>query len=358
MTPTLAIFASGSGTNAAAIFKHFKNHPSIKVGLLLTNNPAAAVLDKAKKFGITSIVFAKSQFSESDEVVELLRSHQITHLVLAGFLLLIPKNLIAAYPNKIINIHPALLPKFGGKGMYGMKVHEAVKAANEKETGITVHAVNEKYDEGKIIFQATCEVALTDTPQQIAQKVHLLEHENYPTVIEEWVCSKIDGKSENNRGDKSVEGIKFQIVQPTDTKNIELIANWYLSEWDIPVDKTIQRLKTITCDNFQAQVLMTLDGIPITTGGLYNQVGLTDKEPRFRIYKNWLAQVYTIPNRRHQGFGELICGYIQDYSKKMGVKEMYLFTDTAENLYKRLGWYPVERLPLGERKVVVMKKKL
>ncbi len=187
----LAIFASGSGTNAEAIFKHFQNHSSIKVELLLTNNPTAAVLDKAKNFEITSIVFTKSQFSERAYVLAQLKTHQITHIVLAGFLWLIPKNLITAYPNKIINIHPALLPKFGGKGMYGLKVHEAVKAMGEIETGITIHEVNEKFDEGRIIFQAKCEVASTDTPQEIAQKVQILEHKSYPIMIEGWINQSI-----------------------------------------------------------------------------------------------------------------------------------------------------------------------
>lgn len=186
----ICIFASGSGTNAEAIIKYFQHHSSIKVELILSSNPTAAVLEKAKKANVESVVFTKSQFSESDEVVQLLQAHGITHLVLAGFLLLIPKNLIAAFPNKIINIHPALLPKFGGKGMYGLKVHEAVKKAGEKETGITIHEVNEKYDEGKILFQASCEVVPSDTPQQIAAKVQTLEHENYPRVVEKWITVK------------------------------------------------------------------------------------------------------------------------------------------------------------------------
>lgn len=186
----ICIFASGSGTNAEAIIKYFQHHPFIKVGLVLTNNPAAAVLEKAKKASVKSRVFNKSQFNESDEIVQLLQAHGITHLVLAGFLLLVPKNLVATYPNKIINIHPALLPKFGGKGMYGLKVHEAVKAADETETGITIHEVNEKYDEGKILFQVSCEVLPSDTPQQIATKVQALEHENYPRVVEKWITSK------------------------------------------------------------------------------------------------------------------------------------------------------------------------
>jgi phosphoribosylglycinamide formyltransferase-1 len=186
----ICIFASGSGTNAEAIIKYFQHHPSIEIELVLTNNPAAAVLEKAKKASVKSRVFNKSQFSESDEIVQLLQAHGITHLVLAGFLLLIPKNLVATYPNKIVNIHPALLPKFGGKGMYGLKVHEAVKASGEKETGITIHEVNENYDEGKILFQASCEVLPSDTPQQIAEKVQALEHENYPRVVEKWITSK------------------------------------------------------------------------------------------------------------------------------------------------------------------------
>lgn len=186
----ICIFASGSGTNAEAIIKYFQHHPSIKVALVLTNNPTAAVLERAKKAKVKSVLFNKSQFSESDEIVQLLQAHGITHVVLAGFLLLVPKNLIAAYPNKIVNIHPALLPKFGGKGMYGLKVHEAVKAAGEKETGITIHEVNEKYDEGKILFQASCEVLPSDTPQQIAAKVQALEHENYPSVVEKWITQK------------------------------------------------------------------------------------------------------------------------------------------------------------------------
>jgi phosphoribosylglycinamide formyltransferase-1 len=186
----ICIFASGSGTNAEAIIKYFQHHPFIKVELVLTNNPTAAVLEKAKKANVESTVFNKSQFSESDEIVQLLQAHGITHLVLAGFLLLIPKNLVATYPNKIVNIHPALLPKFGGKGMYGLKVHEAVKASGEKETGITIHEVNENYDEGKILVQASCEVLPSDTPQQIAEKVQALEHENYPRVVEKWITSK------------------------------------------------------------------------------------------------------------------------------------------------------------------------
>ncbi len=188
----LAIFASGNGTNAEAIFSYFKNHASINVQLLLSNNADAVVLERAKKYGIECIVFNKSQFLESNEVIVQLQSHHITHVVLAGFLWLMPKHLIAAFPGKIINIHPSLLPKFGGKGMYGMNVHKAVILAGEQETGITIHEVNEHFDQGKIILQLSCPVSSADTPEQIANKIHTLEYQNYPIVIEQWVKSKRD----------------------------------------------------------------------------------------------------------------------------------------------------------------------
>jgi phosphoribosylglycinamide formyltransferase 1 len=183
----LAIFASGSGTNAEEIFKHFKNHPSIEVVLLLSNNPQAFALQRARNFGIEAKVFDRSQFRESTIVLDWLQEKKVTHVVLAGFLWLIPTYLIQAYPHHIINIHPALLPNYGGKGMYGMKVHEAVKLAGDTTTGITIHAVDDKYDEGEVIFQATCPVHADDTPEQIADKVHQLEYQHYPAVIERWV---------------------------------------------------------------------------------------------------------------------------------------------------------------------------
>ena len=181
----IAIFASGSGTNAEEIIKYFQGHPFIEITLLLSNNPDAYALVRAKKFGVATKVFTRIQFRESEEVVNWLKEAGITHIVLAGFLWLIPLSLIKTFP-RIINIHPALLPKYGGKGMYGMKVHEAVKAAGEKKTGITIHEVNEQYDEGRILFQTTCEVLSSDTPEQIADKIHLLEHAHYPKVIEKW----------------------------------------------------------------------------------------------------------------------------------------------------------------------------
>ena len=182
----LAVFISGSGSNAEEIFSYFQIHPSIKVALVLSNNPDAYGLERAKKFSIPSKVFSRAQFRESEEVLHWLKEKEVTQLVLAGFLWLMPQNLIKAFPHRIINIHPALLPKFGGKGMYGIKVHEAVKNSGDAQTGITVHEVNEIYDEGKILFQATCMVDKADTPQQIAKKIQQLEHGFYPRVIEQW----------------------------------------------------------------------------------------------------------------------------------------------------------------------------
>jgi phosphoribosylglycinamide formyltransferase 1 len=180
----IAIFASGGGTNAEAIMRHFKDHPAIKVVLVLSNNPNAFVLERAQKFAIPAKIFNRTEF---EQVVDILNEYEITHIVLAGFLWLIPISLIKAFPNKIINIHPALLPKFGGKGMYGMKIHELVRTSNETETGITIHVINEKYDEGPILFQERCEVSATDSPQEIANKVHQLEYAHYPVIIEEWI---------------------------------------------------------------------------------------------------------------------------------------------------------------------------
>jgi phosphoribosylglycinamide formyltransferase-1 len=186
----IAIFASGSGTNAEAIINYFRDHNSIEVVLLLSNNPQAYALERAKKFGIKSGVFNRAQFRESNDVLNKLGDHAITHIVLAGFLWLVPENLVAAFPSRIVNIHPALLPKYGGKGMFGSHVHEAIRAANETETGITIHVVDEHYDEGDILFQAKCEVASSDTPDSIAQKVHQLEHTHYPKEIERWILRK------------------------------------------------------------------------------------------------------------------------------------------------------------------------
>jgi phosphoribosylglycinamide formyltransferase-1 len=186
----IALFASGSGTNAAEIFKYFQSDKTVDVTVLLTNNPHAFVLERAKTFDVPAYAFTRNQFNDAVYILDLLTKHQTTHIVLAGFLWLVPDYLIKAFPKRIINIHPALLPKYGGKGMYGMNVHEAVKASAEKETGITIHEVNEHYDDGTIIFQKKCKISKDDSSEDIANKVHLLGHKHYPKVIEKWVKNK------------------------------------------------------------------------------------------------------------------------------------------------------------------------
>ena len=189
MEHRIAIFASGNGTNAEAVMNHFKDHPYIRVVALLTNNPNAHAIERAKKFGVLCEVYTKEAFG-GREVHSRLSDLRISHVCLAGYLLLVAEDIIKSYHNKIVNIHPALLPKYGGKGMYGMKVHEAVKASGDKQTGITIHLVNNKYDEGEILAQKTVEILPTDSPQDIANKVHELEHRYYPEVIEKWINSQ------------------------------------------------------------------------------------------------------------------------------------------------------------------------
>ena len=183
MLKKIAIFASGSGSNAENIINYFSSYPNISFPFILCNKKEAFVHERAKKLRIPSITFDKTQL-ENGEILSLLQKEGIDFIVLAGFLLKVPENILSAYPDKIINIHPALLPKYGGKGMYGMKVHEAVVANGEKESGITIHFVNEKYDEGAIISQYKCEVLPGDSPEDVAQKVHGLEYEYFPRVIE------------------------------------------------------------------------------------------------------------------------------------------------------------------------------
>lgn len=185
MTKKIAIFASGSGSNAENIFNYFKANNDIEVSLILTNNPNAGVIERAKRLAIPYVVFDKHSFKNTNDIVKLLEKNAIDLVVLAGFLWLIPENLITAYPNKIINIHPALLPKFGGKGMYGDNVHKAVVENKETESGITIHFVNQRYDEGKIIYQAKCDVLPTDNYEDVAAKIHELEYEYFPKKIEE-----------------------------------------------------------------------------------------------------------------------------------------------------------------------------
>lgn len=183
----IALFASGSGTNVENIARYFAGHSQIEVVLVLSNNKKALVLERAKKLQIPSVVFDRYQFYESKHIIAELNKYQVDWIILAGFLWLVPKNLILEFPDRIVNIHPALLPKYGGKGMYGDKVHEAVVANHEKESGISIHYVNEAYDEGSLIFQDKITVLPGDTAHDVAQKVHALEYEHYPKVIENLV---------------------------------------------------------------------------------------------------------------------------------------------------------------------------
>ncbi len=179
----IAIFCSGSGSNAEKIFEHFKHHSSIEVALLLANTAKAFAIERAKNYGVPYHVFSKAEFING-EVLKTLQKHEISWVVLAGFLWLIPPHLVDYYDCKIINIHPALLPKYGGKGMYGHFVHEAVVENKETESGITIHLVNTEYDKGKILCQASCNVAPADTADEVAKKVQALEHLHFASTIE------------------------------------------------------------------------------------------------------------------------------------------------------------------------------
>lgn len=181
----IAIFASGTGSNAKNIIQYFGTNPEVTVVAVLTNNPNAKVLDAAAELGVATLVFSREEFYKTHKINQFLGDQHVDLIVLAGFLWLVPQHLVHDYPRRIINIHPALLPKFGGKGMFGNHVHEAVKASGAEESGITIHFVNEKYDEGDILFQTTCKVSKEDTPETIAAKVHQLEYEYYPKVIEQ-----------------------------------------------------------------------------------------------------------------------------------------------------------------------------
>lgn len=183
----VAIFASGSGTNAQAIIEYLHQRKVARVSCILSNNRDAYVLKRAKDNQIPSYTFNRDEFYHSDKIVTILRKNSVDFIVLAGFLWLIPEYLINLFPDRIINIHPALLPKYGGKGMYGMKVHQAVIANNESKSGISIHYVNEKYDEGNIIFQATCEVDPNDTPEDLAARIHQLEYAHFPRIVEKLV---------------------------------------------------------------------------------------------------------------------------------------------------------------------------
>lgn len=184
MKKRIAIFASGSGSNAQKIMEHFKKSDEAEVSIILTNNPDAYVLQRADNFEIPSHIFDKAEFRNTGNIVDILKNLQIDLIVLAGFLWLIPKNLLEAFPNKIINIHPALLPKYGGKGMYGDKVHTAILENGETESGITIHFVNDKFDEGEIIHQSKFKIEPNDDLEMVKFKGQQLEHQHFPKVVE------------------------------------------------------------------------------------------------------------------------------------------------------------------------------
>ncbi|MDD4109744.1 MAG: phosphoribosylglycinamide formyltransferase [Prolixibacteraceae bacterium] len=196
----IAIFASGSGTNAQKIMEHFADNKSITIDSLWSNNQEAYALKRAADMGIKTFIFNRHQLYESAEVRQILHQRGIDLIVLAGFLWLIPETLIDDFT--IINIHPALLPKYGGKGMYGMKVHREVINNGDKETGISIHYVDKKYDHGQIIYQAKCLVDINDTPEQVADKVHQLEYEYFPVVIERLLTGRVNNNYNHRDGVK------------------------------------------------------------------------------------------------------------------------------------------------------------
>ena len=183
----IVLFASGNGSNVENIIQFFKNNTTVSIVGIFCNNPHAKVLERAENHKIKTTIFNKNELN-GNLVLDKLKQLQPDLIVLAGFLLKFPENIIKEFPKKIINIHPALLPKYGGKGMYGMKVHQAVIAAGDTESGITIHHVNEHYDEGDIIFQARCSIAMGDTPENLAAKIHELEYEHFPRVIHNLVA--------------------------------------------------------------------------------------------------------------------------------------------------------------------------
>jgi len=192
----LAILASGNGTNAQQIAEHFADKPEVNVNVIIYNKKDAYVATRARQLGIEARYFNRHDFLETDDVLHFLQERSIDYVILAGFLLLVPQNLLDTFPNRIVNIHPALLPKYGGKGMYGHNVHEAVVANHETETGITIHIVDQHYDRGTILFQARCSVAPTDTADDVAAKIHQLEKAYFPPVIESFVLHKEMPKQE------------------------------------------------------------------------------------------------------------------------------------------------------------------
>ena len=183
----LAILGSGNGTNAQQISEYFAGRTDVEVACIIYNKKDAYIAQRAKNLGIESHYFGRSDFFQNGNVLKYLAEKKVDWVILAGFLWLVPEDMLAAYPNRIINIHPALLPKYGGKGMYGHHVHEAVVAAGEHESGITIHIVDQHYDRGTTLFQARCTVTPDDTPDTLAAKIHLLEKEHFPRVIDETI---------------------------------------------------------------------------------------------------------------------------------------------------------------------------
>jgi phosphoribosylglycinamide formyltransferase 1 len=189
-TPRIAIFVSGSGSNAENIVHYFRQTQTAEVACIVCNNPTAFALQRAVKLNLPALLLDKKTFQQKTPLLDILKAQEIDWIVLAGFLWLVPSYLLEAYPDRVINLHPALLPKYGGKGMYGMHVHEAVKANQETETGITIHYANAHYDEGKVITQARCAIDENDTPEMIAQKVHVLEYAHFPKAIETEILKR------------------------------------------------------------------------------------------------------------------------------------------------------------------------
>jgi len=187
----IIIFASGSGTNAENIIRHFKGSPTARVNWVLCNNAKAGVIQRAEKLGVPSRVFSKTEMMADDFIDFVIKEGDF--IVLAGFLLKVPEKLTKAFPKAMVNIHPALLPKYGGKGMYGMNVHRSVVANKEQESGITIHYVNDKYDDGAVIFQKKVQLTEVDGPEEVAAKIHDLEQENFPQVIEKLLSSQNEG---------------------------------------------------------------------------------------------------------------------------------------------------------------------
>lgn len=180
----IAVFASGAGTNARKLIDYFRGSSIAEISLVISGNKNAGVIGIANEAGIPYAILSKENFYETSYLLQVLAERKIDYIVLAGFLWLIPQYLIKEFSGRIVNIHPALLPKFGGKGMYGMNVHRSVKESGETKTGITIHYIDEKYDEGEIIFQAECSIEAADTPEDIAAKVHQLEHLHFPEIVE------------------------------------------------------------------------------------------------------------------------------------------------------------------------------